>query len=214
MNTSKIKLLVALFVGAISSVPTFAGHIDENPFRASLYSSDGAGNFVVKFDEFFGSDGWMWTSFGSYPNAWTPTYNIPYSVNPLIGGPGILSPLSGSPLASFAGLVDQFGVATVGFGVGQINTNNVNGPSDAAQYSVLQGFTISGFDNTATYSISVSMTDCCFVHGNGNPEFNGTLQIDPTQVVAPPGVPDGGFTILMFGASIVSLVSLRRRFLS
>lgn len=197
-----------------------ASHIDELGVGVSLFSSDGTGGFVVKFEEYFGSNGSSWDgdswhglAVTGVDAAATATYSTPYTAS-LTSGPGVLSPGSGSVPLMFEGLVDSTGTPTAGFGTSQYMTLSVNGPSDASRWGGLLAFSIAGFDASATYAVDITGTDCCFVSGS-TPPFPNSITIDPTIVVPPPGgggpVPEPT-SIALFGiGGLAMLVGCRRR---
>lgn len=182
-----------------------ASHIDELGYDVSLHSSDGAGNFTIRFREFFGADGGMWTG-----STWRSTdLGSPTLTATLELGTGTLSP-SGTQNVNnltFDGLVDSMGVQTAGFGTSQVNTQYVNGTSDAAQYSQLFNFSISGFDATNTYKIEIVGNDCCFVSGGSVPQLNQSIIFDPAVVVDPNVIP----TPAAAGACLVGLAAMGLR---
>jgi PEP-CTERM motif-containing protein len=189
------KLILTLFMLTGLNFSANAAHIDQLGIDISLNSSDGMGNFSVLYREYFGSDGWMWEN--DNPGLWdtTPARNGPLTVTSfLAAGPGILSN-PGNFTVLFDGLVDMMGVNTPGFGSGQISTQFVNDLSDAALYSTILNFTITGFDNTMSYLVDITANDCCYVSGGGGPSFSGQLRFDPTQVVNP--VPEPSTLIIM-----------------
>jgi len=178
---SGLKVFVATMVVAFGAHAAQASHIDELGIRITVASSDGLGNFTLRYEEFFGSDGASWngTNWSGFGHPYNTSFNIA-----LTSGPGTLSPTGFIPVsASFAGLVNSAGIPTPGFGVGQFTTQFVNGLSDAAVFEQLLNFTITGFDSSQTYLVDVSANDCCFVSGNGGPSFDGQLQFDPRVVV-------------------------------
>jgi len=160
------------------SMPAMAGHIDQLGIKITLNSSDGNGNFTVLFQEFMGSDGWMWS------NPWQANYNTPGITASLLSGPGSINDALSFDL-DFKGLVNAAGVATAGYGIGQIGTQFVNNVDDAAVYSAIVAFTINGFDKTQQYLVSLKADDCCYVVGDGV-SYDGTLTFDPRAVVGVP----------------------------
>lgn len=177
-ETQKMKKFVFLMLFMLGfSMPAMAGHIDQLGIKITLNSSDGNGNFSVKFEEFMGSDGWMWGG-----SQWQNVYTTPGITASIASGPGSINSASSFNL-SFMGLVNAAGVATVGFGPGQVFTRYINSLNDAAVYSAIVNFTITGFDNTKQYLVSLSANDCCYVSGGSNVSFDGSLKFDPRQVV-------------------------------
>ena len=135
-------------------------------------------------------------------DAWNATYGATLSSS-LFAGTGTLSN-PGSFTTSFDGLVDSNAVQTAGFGAGQLNTHFVNGLSDAAVYSAVIYFTITGFDNSQQYIVDIVANDCCYVSGGGGTSFGGQLQFDITQTVPEPAT----LSIMLLG--IIAL--FRHRF--
>ncbi|SEL20431.1 PEP-CTERM protein-sorting domain-containing protein [Colwellia chukchiensis] len=179
MKATVLGLL--MFLGL--SFSANAAHIDELGINITLVSSDGNGNFSVLYEEYFGADGWMWGR--DNPNLWNADYRASVSAS-LAQGPGTLSN-PGNFFATFDGITDLNANETLGFGTSQINMHFVNDTTDAARYSKILDFTITGFDRTQSYLVDVSANDCCYVVGSGSTSFNGQLQFDITQVV---GVPE------------------------
>lgn len=177
-------LVAGIFSALLFSNSASAGHIDELGINVFIYSNDGAGNFVVQYDEYFGSDGWMWSG-----GAWTATYAGSPLTYSLDAGPGVLTKTSPDPFdtRAFIGLVDAGATPTAGFGAGQINTQFINDLTDAALYSALVSFSIAGYDPNETYLVSIASNDCCFVVGSGGPNFNSQFQFDPRIIIIPGG---------------------------
>lgn len=71
LSTNNLLLATAL---ALFSSLSVASHIDPRGINLSTYSNDGAGNFQLKYEQYFSADGWMWNS-GA--NAWNSSYAIP-----------------------------------------------------------------------------------------------------------------------------------------
>lgn len=202
--TKKIRqmLLGVLATFALSSAQ--ASHIDELFVNITADSSDGAGNFILRYDQYLGSDGSGWT--GSAWSGWGATYSTSIGIS-LTSGPGSLSG-STAVNAVFQGLVDSSGAATAGFGASQFNMQFVNDSTDASLWTDYLSFSIAGFDSSATYLVNVTANDCCVVSGS-TPTFNGTLQFDPRQVFNG-SVPEP--TILaLFGFGIAGMGYYRRR---
>jgi hypothetical protein len=195
--------LASVAAVAVAAAPAQASHIDELGINITVFSSDGAGNFVLRYDEYFGSDGAAWN--GSNWSGFGHPYFTGISIS-IASGPGSLSG-STTVSATFEGLVNSLGNNTAGFGVGQFNTQFVNGTSDAALFTDFMNFSISGFDNTATYLVNVTANDCCFVNTGGGPSFNGQLQFDPSIVVT---VPESA-TLGLFGLGVLGLGLASRR---
>jgi hypothetical protein len=123
----KQKLLTGAVMGAVMLVGTVAAqatHIDELGINISVVSSDGAGNFVLRYDQYFGADsitiwnGSQWGNFGTV-GACTSAADCDYSTSLTINldsGPGVLSPTGSVPvLPAFQGLVDSTGTHLAGF---------------------------------------------------------------------------------------------------
>jgi hypothetical protein len=194
------KIILGLFMLVGMNISANAGHIDQLGINISLVSSDGNGSFSVLYQEYFGADGWMWESDNS--NEWATTYNASLTAS-LFAGPGTLSN-PGSFTTSFDGIVDSNAVETTGFGAGQLNTHFVNGLSDAAVYSTVVDYTITGFDKSQQYLVDIIADDCCYVASSGSTSFDGQLRFDITQTVPEPAT----MGIMLLG----TLALFRRRF--
>jgi len=209
--------LAAAFVVTSGTSKAHATHIDQLGFDVSLFSSNGMGGFSIKFTEYLGSDGSAWggTNWASFwtsgaATAATAVKSFPFTAT-LTTGPGSLSP-SGSSSAplKFQGLVNSVAVPTAGFGTGQFFTQFVNGTSDAAEFSAVVAFTITGFDSSASYQIDVAGSDCCFVSGGGGPSFNEAINFDPSVVVNPNAVPEPS-SLALLGIGTLCLIGYRRK---
>lgn len=199
----------------LACMPTLgsAAHIDALGIDVSLYSSDGAGNFVLQYDEYFGSDGWMWggsTWLDSSGGYMTGSYQSGGIANNLtITGATVSTTTPGADI-TFSGLVDALGNETAGFGSGQVNTQYVYDDTEAALYSGLVGYNIFGYDPLLSYTINVIANDCCYVNLSGGPSFNGSLTFDPSVVINPNIVPAPA-TLALMGLGLVGMGFRARR---
>jgi len=160
----KLKQLAAACLAGLSiccAQSALASHIDPNlGVGVSLFSSDGAGNFTLQFDEYMSpyTDAWVGTLGG--PGAWDATFSSPNLVFSVTGAT-ITGATTGA--LNYQGIVDSTG--TIFYNVPAttwaVNIDGNGDTTDAAKYSALFSYQITGFDSNLTYSITAAVTDCC-----------------------------------------------------
>lgn len=150
---SKNRLLIAALL-AFTSPLTVAGHIDPLGINLSTYSNDGAGNFQLKYEQYFSASGFMWNT-GT--GAWNPSYTIP---TPNITGASVTGP------------------------AGPIDITPTDSTDPSAPFAGIIPYTIPGYDPLNPPIITISVTDCCHTGDDqtGTP-VTATLAINSSVVV-------------------------------
>jgi hypothetical protein len=207
MRLQKLRagMLVALL--ALGSQSALANHISPLGIDVSLYSSDGAGNFQIKIDEYMSAYGELWVGDVSGPGAvgqWDATYS---------GMPNLLISFSGASVGgasttvlSYQGMVDSS--KTMFSNSSTQWANNFDGDgwaTDAAKYSAIVSYSISGYDPSQAYSITAAVDDCCvdvpppdLISAHGQTSFN----------VAAVPVPAAAW---LLGSGLLGLIGVARK---
>lgn len=160
----KLKLLAAACLtglSALSAQSALASHIDPNlGVSVSLYSSDGAGNFTLKIDEYMSAYGELWVGTLGGPGAWDATFSGP-NLSFSVAGASTTGPTTGT--LNYQGIVDSTGTVfySVPSNTWAVNIDGYGDTTDAAKYSGLFSYQIAGFDSNQTYSLTATVTDCC-----------------------------------------------------
>jgi len=225
----KINNIFAAFIFLIMvpfAASAYNDSIDDSlGINITLYSNDGVGNFTLRVDEYFSSDmrplefdkvdpatlePWgegPWSSTYTGSGLVPVYYGRPFQQIP--GGRGLVT-------LDFQGIVDSGGNPTTGFGSSQRSELFINDPTDAAQYSRLFNFSITGFDPALSSSVDVEMFDCCYTGdlgvGDGDSAYD-FFSFDPSVVVtattpAPVPVPAA---VWLFASGLVGLIGLGKK---
>lgn len=162
MRLKKIRggMLVALL--ALGSQSAVANHISPLGLDVQLYSSDGAGNFQIKIDEYMSSYSELWVGDISGPGAvgnWDATSSSPnFSIS--LSGASISGP--STTTLNYLGMADASKSLFSTSASQWANNFDVDGfATDAAKYSAIVSYSISGYNSSQAYSITASVNDCC-----------------------------------------------------
>lgn len=162
MRLQKIRAGTLVALLALGSQSALANHISPLGIDVSLYSSDGAGNFQIKIDEYMSSYGALWVGDVSGPGAigqWDATSISP---NFLISLSGASTSGPNTATLNYQGMADasksMFSTSPTQWAV----NFDVDGfATDAAKYSAIVSYSIAGYNPSQAYSITASVTDCC-----------------------------------------------------
>lgn len=192
---------------AFCSQSALAIHIDPNlGMDVSLYSSDGAGNFTLKIDEYMSAYGELWVGDVSGLGAvgqWDATSTSPNFLISLIG-----ASTSGPSTATlnYQGIVDSskamFSTSSTQWAV---NFDGDGWATDAGKYSQLVSYSIAGFNTNQTYSLTATVSDCC---ADVPPPDLLSKQAQVSFTLAP--VPEPG-VVWMMGAGLLVLLARARK---
>ena len=162
----KLKPLAAVCLAGFTTFcaqSALANHIDPNlGIDVSLYSSDGAGNFTLKIDEYMSAYGELWVGDVSGPGAigaWDATSTSP---NLLISLSGASTSGPSTATLNYQGIVDSskamFSTSSTQWAV---NFDGDGWATDAGKYSQLVSYSIADYNPNQTYSLTATVTDCC-----------------------------------------------------
>lgn len=207
MRLQKIRTGTLLALLALGSQSALANHISPLGIDVQLYSSDGAGNFQIKIDEYMSSYGALWVGDVSGPGAvgsWDATYSgIPNFVISLSG-----ASVSGPSTATlnYQGMTDasksMFSTSSTQWAV----NFDVDGfATDAAKYSAIVSYSISGYNPAQAYSITASVNDCCVdVMPPDMPSVHGETSFNVAAVPVPAAA-------WLLGSGLLGLIGVARK---
>lgn len=207
MRLTKIKAGTLLALLALGSQSALANHISPLGIDVSLVSSDGAGNFQIKIDEYMSAYGDLWVGDVSGPGAvgqWDATYS---------GMPNLLVSFSGAsisgastPTLSYQGMADasksMFSSSSTQWAV---NFDSNDWATDAAKYSVIVSYSISGYNSAQAYSITAAVNDCCVdVMPPDMPSVHGETSFNVAAVPVPAAA-------WLLGSGLLGLIGVARK---
>ncbi len=207
MKLQKIRVgsLVALL--ALGSQSALASHIDPNlGIGVSLFSSDGAGNFTLQVNEYMSAYGDLWIGTLGGPGAWDATFsgpNLAFSVT----GASITGPATGA--LNYQGIVDTTGTTfyNVPAPTWAVNIDPYGDTTDAAKYTGLFNYHVTGFNPAQTYSLTATVTDCCedvppptLVSAQSHITFNPSVATVPIPAAA-----------WLLGSGLLGLIGVARK---
>lgn len=206
MRLKKIRSVTLLALLAVGSQSALANHISPMGIDVSLYSSDNAGNFQIKIDEYMSAYGELWVGDISGPGAigvWASTSSSPnFSIS--LSGASVSGP--GTATLGYQGIADASKSIFSTLSTQWANNFDVVGnATDVAKYSTIVSYSIAGYNPTQAYSITAAVSDCCedvappaLVTAHGSTSFN----------VAAVPVPAAAW---LLGSGLLGLIGVARK---
>lgn len=206
MRLEKIRSVTLLALLALGSQSALANHISPLGIDVSLVSSDNAGNFQIRIDEYMSAYGDLWVGDVDGPGAigsWVFSSNSPnFSIS--LSGASFSGP--GSATLSYQGMADTsktlFSTSSTQWSV---NFDGDGWATDAAKYSAIVSYSIAGYNPAQAYSITAAVSDCCedvappdLVSAHGSASFN----------VAAVPVPAAAW---LLGSGLLGLIGVARK---
>lgn len=206
MKLKKIRVGTLLALLAFGSQSALANHISPLGIDVSLYSSDGAGNFQIKIDEYMSAYGALWV--GSVDGigavgSWDATSSSPnFAIS--LSGASVSGP--GTATLNYQGMADasksMFSTSSTQWAV----NFDVDGfATDAAKYSAIVNYSIAGYNPTQAYSITASVNDCCVdVMPPDMPSVHGETSFNVAAVPVPAAA-------WLLGSGLLGLIGVARK---